>query len=154
MPSATPSPHEPTVTSADGADDPAAERAAADAAATDLVALTALVADWTTVPDIAERMDVPLVRVRQMIADREVISLRTGPRRVVSIPAKFIGAEGPLPELKGTFTVLGDGGMNDLEIVRWLFTPDDSLPVVGAPIDALLAGHKAEIRRRAQALAF
>ncbi len=139
MSSATPPPSEPTLT---------------PAATDDLAALTALVADWTTVPDIAERMDVSLARVRQMIADREVISVRTGSRRVVSIPAKFIGADGPLPELKGTFTVLADGGMNDLEIVRWLFTPDDSLPVPGAPMDALLAGHKAEVRRRAQALAF
>lgn len=133
---------------------PLPEPALTPDAADDLAALTALVSDWTTVPDIAERMDVSLARVRQMIADREVISLRTGPRRVVSIPAKFIGDEGPLPELKGTFTVLADGGMNDVEIVRWLFTPDDSLPVPGAPMDALLAGHKAEVRRRAQALAF
>lgn len=150
MPSATPSSPEP-------APGPAPSTAPDDdgaSAADDLRQLTALVADWTTVPDIAERVGVSLARVRQMIADREVISVRTGERRVVSIPAKFIGADGPLPELKGTFTVLADGGMNDLEIVRWLFTPDDSLPVPGAPMDALLAGHKAEVRRRAQALAF
>lgn len=138
MSSTTPPPTTPEAGSSDG----------------DLARLTALVADWTTVPDIAERVGVPLSRVRQMIADREVISLRTGKRRVVSVPAKFVRDDGPLPELKGTFTVLADGGMNDLEIVRWLYTPDDSLPVPGAPIDALLAGHKGEVRRRAQALAF
>ncbi len=117
-------------------------------------ALAALVAEWTTVPDIAERWGMPLARVRQYLADRELLALRVGERRVVSIPAKFVGPDGPRPELKGTFTVLADGGMDDDGILRWLFTPDETLPVPGAPIDALIAGHKTEVRRRAQALAF
>ncbi|NKX51550.1 DNA-binding protein, partial [Arthrobacter deserti] len=41
---------------------------------------------------------------------------------------------------------------NDEEILRWLFTEDESLP--GRPIDALREGRKTEIRRRAQALAW
>ena len=45
-------------------------------------------------------------------------------------------------------------GMDDDEIIEWMFTPDPTLPVEGAPIDALRAGHKTEIRRRAQELAF
>lgn len=119
-----------------------------------LEVLAELVGEWTTVPDIAEALGVPLSRVRQYLADRELLSMRVGPRRVVSIPAKFIAADGPRAELKGTFTVLADGGMSDEEILRWLFTPDDSLPVAGAPIDSLVAGHKTEVRRRAQAMAF
>ena len=70
------------------------------------------------------------------------------------MPAKFVDEAGPRPELKGTFTVLADGGMDDDEIIEWLYTPDPTLPVEGAPIDALRAGHKTEIRRRAQELAF
>ena len=58
----------------------------------------------------------------------------------------------PLPELRGTLTVLMDSGYDDESALRWLFTPDESLP--GAPVDALLAGRKTEVRRRAQALAF
>ncbi|MEO7234219.1 MAG: Rv2175c family DNA-binding protein, partial [Lapillicoccus sp.] len=72
---------------------------------------------------------------------------------VLSIPAKFLGDEGPRPELKGTFTVLADGGMDDTEILRWLFTTDETLPVTGAPIDALIGGFKTEVRRRAQVTA-
>ena len=121
---------------------------------TEVGSLEALVGDWATVPDIAERWGVPLSRVRQHLADRELLAWRTGDRRVVSVPAKFLGDEGPRHELKGTFTVLADGGMNNEEILRWLFTPDDTLPVDGAPIDALIAGHKTEIRRRAQVTAF
>ena len=118
-----------------------------DAAPSDLADL---VGEWTTVPDIAERYRLPLARVRQLLADRELLSLRVGERRVVSIPAKFLGDDGPRPELKGTFTVLADGGMDDVEILRWLFTPDATLPVEGAPIDALIGGFKTEVRRRAQ----
>jgi excisionase family DNA binding protein len=112
--------------------------------------LESLVGEWLTVPDVAERLGVPLSRVRQFIADREVISIRIGERRVVAIPARFFDDDGPRSDLKGTFTLLADGGMDDPEIIRWLFTPDETLPVPGAPIDALWAGHKTEIRRRAQ----
>ena len=58
----------------------------------------------------------------------------------------------PLPELRGTLNVLADSGYVDEAAVRWLFTPDDSLP--GSPVEALRAGRKTEVRRRAQALAF
>jgi hypothetical protein len=116
--------------------------------------LESLVGEWLTVPDAAEHLGVPLSKVRQYLADREVLSARIGPRRVPSVPAKFFDSSGPRPELKGTFTVLADGGMDDHEIIEWLFTPDPTLPVDGAPIDALRAGHKTEIRRRAQELAF
>ena len=109
--------------------------------------------DWVTVPDIAERWGWSLARVRQAIADRELLAARTGSRQVVAVPLKVLGETGPRPELRGTFTVLADGGMNDDEILRWLFTPDETLPVDGAPIDALIAGHKTEVRRRAQVTA-
>ena len=121
---------------------------------TDARALERLVGEWLTVPDVAERLGVPLSQVRRLIADREVIAVRVGERRVASVPAKFLDEDGPRPELRGTFTVLADGGMDDDEIIEWLFTPDPTLPVEGAPIDALRAGHKTEIRRRAQELAF
>jgi hypothetical protein len=116
--------------------------------------LERLVGEWLTVPDIGERFGVRLSDVRQMIEDRQVLAVRIGPRNVLSVPSRFFGEAGPLPELPGTFTVLGDGRMSDAEILRWLFTPDDSLPVPGAPIDALLAGFKTEVRRRAMEAAF
>ena len=116
--------------------------------------LEQLVGDWLTVPDIAERLQVPLSRVRAMLADRELLGARVGPNKALKVPARFLGDDGPLPELKGTFTVLADGGMTDDEAMRWLHTPDPTLPVEGAPIDALLAGFKTEVRRRAMELAF
>jgi hypothetical protein len=116
--------------------------------------LDALVGEWLTVPDLAERLGLPLSAVRTMLQDREVLGVRRGERRVVSIPARFFTESGPLPELPGTFTVLSDGGMGDEEILRWLFTPDETLPAPGAPIDSLRAGFKTEIRRRAMETAF
>jgi hypothetical protein len=120
----------------------------------DRAEVEALVDEWVYVPDIVERFGMSLAQVRRFIADRDVLTLRVGPRKAVGIPARFLGADGPRPDLKGTFTVLSDGGMNDLEIIRWIFTVDPSMPGGGSPLDALAAGHKTEVRRRAQALAF
>ncbi|HZW44754.1 MAG TPA: Rv2175c family DNA-binding protein [Dermatophilaceae bacterium] len=132
------------------ADDDLAERAESD----ELAELEQLVGEWLTVPDIAERLGLRLSDVRQLITDRQILSLRIGPRHVISIPAKFVNEDGLLPELPGTFTVLRDSRMTDTEILRWLFTPDDTLPLPGAPMDALLAGFKTEVRRRAMEAAF
>lgn len=116
--------------------------------------LELLVGEWLTVPDIGERMGLRLSDVRRMIEDRQVLGVRIGPRNVLSVPARFFNDAGLLPELPGTFTVLRDGRMTDPQILRWLFTPDDSLPAPGAPIDSLLAGFKTEVRRRAMEAAF
>ncbi len=116
--------------------------------------LEQLVGEWLTVPDLGERLGLRLSDVRQLLADRQLVGFRVGPRNVMSVPSKFVNEAGPLPELPGTFTVLADGRMNDAEILRWLFTPDATLPVPGAPIDALRAGFKTEVRRRAMEAAF
>jgi len=55
-----------------------------------------------------------------------------------------------LTALRGTLTVLGDAGFDAAESIEWLFSPDD---VLGrTPMDALRAGSKSEVRRRAQTL--
>ena len=116
--------------------------------------LEQLVGEWLTVPDLGERLGLRLSDVRQLLVDRHLLGVRIGPRNVMSVPSKFVNEAGPLPELPGTFTVLRDGRMTDAEILRWLFTPDATLPVRGAPIDSLLAGFKTEVRRRAMEAAF
>ena len=115
--------------------------------------LETLVGSWLTVPDVAERMGIALSAVRRLIEDRDLLSARIGERRVVAVPEQFLH-EDVFRHLRGTFTVLGDGGLDDDEILRWLFTPDSTLPVDGAPIDALRSGFKTEVRRRAMELAF
>ena len=120
----------------------------------DSASLEEFVGQWSYLPDIAERYGIPLSRVRRFLSDRELLTHRVGPNRALAVPTSFLGAAGPRPELKGTFTVLADGGMNDVEIIRWMHTVDETLPGAGTPLEALALGHKTEIRRRAQALAF
>jgi Rv2175c C-terminal domain of unknown function len=114
--------------------------------------LDTLVSDWLPLPDVAERLGLDVGKVRRLLQDRYLVATRRGERNVLSVPAALIADGAPLPELRGTLTVLADSGYDDEASLRWLFTPDESLP--GTPVDALRAGRKTEVRRRAQALAF
>lgn len=108
------------------------------------------VPEWLAVPDVAERLGVPVTRVRQLIRERAIIALRPddGP---LQVPADFVARGEVLKGLPGLLTVLRDGGFDEREAVRWLYTPDDTLP--GTPVQALLADRGTEVKRRAQALA-
>jgi hypothetical protein len=111
-----------------------------------------LVGKWLTLPEVAEQLDVIVTRVHNMIKDRYLVDIRLGERKVRYVPAEFLSGQEVLKPLRGTIMVLEDAGFDEAGIIRWLFTEDDSLP--GRPIDALHAGRKTEIRRRAQALAW
>jgi hypothetical protein len=113
--------------------------------------LDALVERWLTVPDVADHLGVDVTRVRRMLDDGLLAGVRRGSPRVFSVPAALVEPE-PLDALPGTLTVLADAGFERVEALRWLFTPDPSLP--GTPVEALRAGRKTEVRRRAQSLAF
>ncbi|WP_416385069.1 Rv2175c family DNA-binding protein [Tersicoccus mangrovi] len=114
--------------------------------------LTELVSDWLPLPDVAERLGLQVTKVHRLIDDGTLLAMRVGRPPVRSVPADFITEDGPVDSLRGTISVLRDAGFGDDEALRWLFTPDESLP--GRPIDALRTGRKTEIRRRAQALAW
>lgn len=114
--------------------------------------LEALVGSWLTLPDAAEQLNVIVTRVHKLIKERHLVDVRLGERNIRYVPAAFLTQHGVLKPLRGTVTVLEDAGFGDVEIIRWLFTDDESLP--GRPIDALREGKKSEIRRRAQAMAW
>jgi len=57
-----------------------------------------------------------------------------------------------LKHLPGVLTLLHDAGYNDDAALRWLYTPDESLP--GTPAAALDGNAATEVKRRAQALGF
>jgi hypothetical protein len=103
---------------------------------------------WLTVPDVVQILDVSVGRVHRLIEDRHLLATRRD--GVLRIPADFIVGTEPLTELRGTVFVLADAGFTDDEAMDWLLQPEDALGV--APIDALRAGRKAEVRRIAQAL--
>lgn len=87
--------------------------------------------------------------MRRLIEDRHLLAVRRN--GVLQVPEVFLDDEGPLGDLRGTLFVLADDGFTDELAMEWLLQPDDSLGV--APIAALRAGRKAEVRRVAQALA-
>lgn len=109
--------------------------------------------EWLTVPEIMERTGAALPVVKRWLQDRELVGVRRGDNRAVMVPASFLVEDGPLPSLRGTVTVLADGGFSDEEIVSWLHEPDASL-TGGSAVASLRAGAKTEVRRRAQELAF
>jgi hypothetical protein len=114
--------------------------------------LEELVPEWLNLPDVAEQLGVRITRVHSLLEERALVAVRVTERGVRSVPADFLMDGAVLDSLKGTVFVLVDSGFKDEEIIRWLYTPDSSLP--GRPIDALREGRKTEIRRRAQAAAW
>ncbi len=107
-------------------------------------------AEWLTVPEIAQRLDVPVTRVHQMLRDHQLLAVRRA--GVLRIPAELVAGRNVLKHLPGVLTVLHDAGYNDEEALRWLYTADDTLP--GTPAVALDGTRATEVKRRAQALGF
>ena len=120
---------------------------------TNVAAMTAVVGhdiEVLTLADVAAHLDVPRTRVSQMIKQGQLLGVREGERWIV--PAAFLADHAVVKGLAGTVQVLRDGGFGDCEILRWLFTEDESLP--GTPIGALRSNRGREVKRRAQAMAF
>ena len=123
------------------------ESSAAAAATADI---EALVPAWMTLPDVAEQLSLDVSRVRQLVADLQLLAVRRD--GVLRVPAGFIQDGRIVKGLPGTLSVLADSGFSREESLRWLFTPDDSLP--GTPLQALAENRGTEVKRRAQASAF
>jgi hypothetical protein len=114
-------------------------------------------------PRVAEILAVPVTKVLQYLRDHQLIAVRR--EGVLLFPQVFFTEDGDVVKsLPGLLAVLHDGGYQQTETVRWLFTPDPSLsltrdgtrePVANArPIDALHAHQAREVMRRAQAMAY
>jgi hypothetical protein len=106
-------------------------------------------AEWLTMPDLVEVLDVPLGRVRRLIDEHYLVGSRRG--GVFAVPSVFIVDGHPLSSLRGTIIVLQDAGFTDDELIDWLLEDDESLG--RSPIAALLDGHKSAVRRLARTLA-
>jgi hypothetical protein len=114
--------------------------------------LDELVGSWLAVPEVAEHLGTDVGRVRRMLQERDLVAARRGERGAPHVPASLVDGGRPVPDLRGTLTLLADAGYSDEEALRWLYTPENSLP--GTPVEALRAGRRSEVRRRAQALGF
>ncbi len=114
-------------------------------------ATDALVGEWLSLPEVADQLGIPPGRVKQLLRDRKLLAVKR-PDGTQAVPAGFLEGSQVLKGLCGTFTLLFDCGFDELEVLRWLFTADDSLP--GRPIDEIARHRATEVNRRAQALAF
>lgn len=103
-----------------------------------------------SIKEVAAALGVPATRVEQMVRDGQLVALKRD--RVPFVPADFFDGGSLVKGLVGTITVLSDSGFDPSEMLRWLFTEDDTLP--GRPIDALRGNRGTEVKRRAQAMAF
>ncbi|GFG84700.1 DNA-binding protein [Mycolicibacter algericus] len=114
-------------------------------------------------PTVADMLGVPVTKVHQYLRDNHLLAVRRG--GVLVVPQVFFTAAGDVVKsLPGLLAVLHDGGYQQTDIVRWLFTHDPSLSLTrdGAresvanarPIDALHAHQAREVMRRAQAMAY
>ncbi len=101
-------------------------------------------------PDVAQQLGLPVTRVHQMMRDGQLVGVRRA--GVVLIPAEFLSGDAIVKGLPGTITLLRDAGYAAEDILRWLFTAEDSLP--GTPIGALRTNRRREVKRRAQAMGF
>jgi len=105
---------------------------------------------WVTLPDVAERLELPVTKVHQLIRDGALIAVRRD--GVLQVPEELVAGRNVMKHLPGVLTLLHDAGYSDEEALRWLYSPDDTLP--GTPASALLDNRGTEVKRRAQALAF
>ncbi|HUO40286.1 MAG TPA: Rv2175c family DNA-binding protein [Mycobacterium sp.] len=112
---------------------------------------------------VAELLRVPVTKVHQQLRDGHLVAIRRG--SAVMVPQIFFTAGGEVVKsLPGLLAVLRDGGYRDTEILRWLFTADESLTLTrdgsresmtnARPVDALHSHQAREVVRRAQALAY
>jgi len=106
--------------------------------------------NWLTIPDLTDLLSLKVSQVRRLIEEGALLASRVD--GVWQVPDVFIVDGAPLRDLKGTVIVLTDAGFSHDESMNWLLNPEPSLGV--APVEALRAGRKTEVRRVAQALGF
>ena len=107
-------------------------------------------AGWINLPDVAERLGVPVNKVNQMIRDGALLAVKRDGVRVV--PAELVANSTVLKHLPGVLTLLHDAGYNEEDALRWLYLPDDELD--GNAARGLAGPRAREVKRRAQALGF
>jgi hypothetical protein len=119
--------------------------------------------DVYDLPTVAGLLGIAVTKVHQQLRDGHLVAVRRD--GALLVPKIFFDDTGHVVKsLPGLLVVLHDGGYHETEIMRWLFTPDDSLTISrdgsmdkqanARPVDALHSHQAREVVRRAQALAY
>ena len=106
------------------------------------------VSSWLTIDQAADLLETSPGKVRRLIDEHFLFTYRID--KVPMIPADLIIDREPLSSIHGTLVLLNDLGLNRDESIVWLYEMNAELGT--EPITALLAGHKAPVRRAAQGL--
>jgi hypothetical protein len=114
--------------------------------------LNELIGEWIDWSQASDELHVSVSKVRQLIREHQLAAAVPAPGAGQKIPAELLMDGAIVKGVPGVCTVLHDTGYDDREILRWLFTADDTLP--GRPIDALRENRGSEVKRRAQAMGF
>lgn len=116
------------------------------------VDLETLVGEWLDWSQAGDLLGVSASKVRQLIREHQLAAAVPAPGAGQKVPALLIMDGEIVKGVPGVLTVLHDGGYDDRQALAWLFTADETIP--GRPIDALRENRGAEVKRRAQAMAF
>jgi excisionase family DNA binding protein len=110
--------------------------------------ITDRVENWLTLDQAAEQLGISTSKVRRLIEEHVLFSVKV--EKQPMIPAEIIVGNEALSSIRGTMLQLMDLGFTEGEAVEWLYEENDILGEL--PISALVKGHKAPVRRAAQAL--
>ena len=103
---------------------------------------------WLTIDEVAYLLGISSGKVRRLIDEHILFSYKV--EKEPMVPANLIVDGEPLSSIRGTMILLLDLGLSLQEAITWLYEVNDELGT--EPISALLAGHKAPVRRAAQGL--
>ncbi|WP_285680771.1 Rv2175c family DNA-binding protein [Actinoplanes sp. NBRC 103695] len=109
---------------------------------------TAGPAEWLPLPGVADKLDLSISKVHQMVRDGQLLVVKRDGIRVV--PAELVANDTVLKHLPGVLTLLRDARYNDEQALEWLYEPDDDLD--GNAARGLGGDRAREVKRRAQAL--
>lgn len=104
---------------------------------------------WLDYLSVSDRLGVSVGKVRRLVQERALLARRIDGSW--AIPESFLVDGGVVSDVRGTATLLIDGGFSEDEALTWLLKENEALGV--APIDAIRHGRKTEVRRLAQSLA-
>ncbi len=106
------------------------------------------VTTWLTILETADLLGIPKGKVNRLLEDHTLVAVKREGQ--LMIPAELIVDGEPLASLRGTIIMLQDSGYSIDESIDWLYTHSEVLGQT--PLQSLLDGKKAPVRRLAQML--
>ena len=110
--------------------------------------ITDRVKSWVTLEEAAQLLSVSPSKVKRYLEEHVLFAVKID--KQLMIPAELIVDHEPLSSIRGTMLQLLDLGLTEAEAIDWLYQENDALGET--PMAALLKGHKAPVRRAAQAM--